>query len=37
MSQTIGMELQQVMGQQSSVRVQELSIARVGCLMGIRA
>jgi hypothetical protein len=32
----VGMELQQVMGQQS-VQVQELSSACAGCLMGISA
>ena len=37
MSQTIGMELQRVMGQQFSVLVQELSGVCAGCLMGIRA
>jgi hypothetical protein len=31
------MELQQVMGQQFWVQVQELSSARAGCLMGISA
>jgi hypothetical protein len=34
MSQTIGMELQRVTGQQFSVLVQELSSAYAGCLMG---
>ena len=33
----VGMELEQAIGQQSSVRVQELSSAYASCLMGIRA
>jgi hypothetical protein len=33
MSQTIGIELQRVMGQHFSVLVQELSSAYAGCLM----
>jgi hypothetical protein len=37
MSRAIGMELERVIGQQFSVQVQELSIARAGCRMGIRA
>jgi hypothetical protein len=37
MSQTIGMELQRVMGQPFSVLDQELSGVCAGCLMGIRA
>jgi hypothetical protein len=37
MSQTIGMEVEQVIGQQFWVQVQELSSARVGCRMGISA
>ena len=37
MSGTIGLEFEQVMRQQFSVQVQELSSARGGCRMGISA
>jgi hypothetical protein len=37
MSGTIGLEFERVMGSQFSVQVQELSSARGGCRMGIRA
>lgn len=37
MRPTVGMEFWQVMGQRFSVRVQEVSIACAGCLLGISA
>jgi hypothetical protein len=37
MRRTVGMEFERVIGQPFSVRVQELSIACAGCLLGISA